>query len=246
MTGQRFLIVNADDFGQSQGVNHGIIKAHRRGIVTSTSLMVHQKASAEAIELSRTCPTLSLGLHLDLGEWRLRGQEWVAVYEVVKLDDRQAVQDAVARQFAMFHGMVGRNPTHIDSHQHVHLRESVRPIVEAYARELAVPLRRCDPEIRYCGDFYGQDTDGSPAPNRIAIEGLTRILDRLPPGVTELCCHPAAGNDLETMYSAERGQELDVLCDPRIREAIVNMDIMLCSFQDVRIGGRFGSLPSRL
>jgi predicted glycoside hydrolase/deacetylase ChbG (UPF0249 family) len=180
MTGRRLLIVNADDFGQSPGVNRGIIRAHRCGIVTSASLMVRQKAAAEATELSRAFPALSLGLHLDLGEWRLRDGKWVALYEVVQLDDRQAVQDEVARQFAAFRGIVGRNPTHIDSHQHVHLREPVRSIVEACARELAVPLRRCDSEIRYCGDFYGQDMDGSPLPDRITVKGLIRILDRLP------------------------------------------------------------------
>ena len=68
MTGRRVLIVNADDFGQSPSVNRGIVQAHRTGIVTSASLMVRQKATAEAIELSRACPALSLGLHLDLGE----------------------------------------------------------------------------------------------------------------------------------------------------------------------------------
>ena len=232
MTARR-LIVNADDFGQSAGVNRGIVHAHRYGIVTSASVMVRQRAAAEAVELSRACPALSLGLHLDLGEWRLREGEWVAIYEVVPLDSRQAMQDEVARQLAAFRHMVGREPTHIDSHQHVHLREPVRSAVEAYARELAVPLRRCDAEIGYCGEFYGQDVDGSPLPGRIAVEGLIAILEQLPPGITELCCHPAADSDLDTMYSAERVRELEVLCDPRIRVAIARMDIVLCSFAEV-------------
>jgi chitin disaccharide deacetylase len=234
MCGRRLLIVNADDFGQSPGVNRGIIRAHRYGIVTSASLIVRQEAAAEAIELSRTCPALSLGWHLDLGEWSLHEGEWVALYEVGQLDDRQGVQDEVARQFAEFRRMVGRNPTHIDSHQHVHLREPLRSIVEAYARQLAVPLRRCGFDVRYCGDFYGQDSDNSPLPDRIAVEGLIRILNSLSPGITELCCHPAAAKDLKTMYLAERCRELETLCDPRVREAIVSMEIILCSFQDIR------------
>jgi chitin disaccharide deacetylase len=227
------LIVNADDFGQSAGVNRGIVRAHRCGIVTSASLMVRQGAAAEAVESSRACPALSLGLHLDLGEWRLCDGEWAALYEIVPLDSRRAVEDEVARQLEAFRRMVGRDPTHIDSHQHVHLREPVRSIVAACARELAVPLRRCDAAIRYCGEFYGQDADGAPLPARIAVEALIGILAGLPPGITELCCHPAADDDLDTMYSAERVRELEVLCDPRIGASIARMDIVLCSFAEV-------------
>ena len=69
MTTQRFLIVNADDFGQSSGVNRGIIQAHCTGIVTSTSLMVRWPAATEASALSLKYPDLNIGLHLDLGEW---------------------------------------------------------------------------------------------------------------------------------------------------------------------------------
>jgi predicted glycoside hydrolase/deacetylase ChbG (UPF0249 family) len=234
MSRRRLLIVNADDFGQSSGINCGIIRAHRFGIVTSTSLMVRQNAVVEAVELSRTCPDLSLGLHFDFGEWRLHDGEWVALYEVVSLSDTQAVREEVARQLAAFRHIVGRDPTHIDSHQHIHLREPVREIVGMCARELAVPLRRCNSKIQYCGDFYGLGPDGLPLPDPISIEGLIGILTRLPPGITELCCHPATGADLETMYLAERSRELDVLCTPRIREAIANLEITLCSFQEVR------------
>ena len=233
MTGRRILVVNADDFGQSPGVNCGVVQAHRCGIVTSTSLMVRHEAAPEAVDLSRACPALSLGLHLDLGEWRLRDGEWAALYEVVPLDDRRAIQEEVARQLAAFRRMAGRNPTHLDSHQHVHLREPVRSIVETCARELAVPLRQCDPRIHYCGEFYGQDADGAPAPERITVEGLIGVLERLPPGITELCCHPATCTEFETMYSMERARELGALCDSRVRGAIARMEITLCSFREL-------------
>jgi predicted glycoside hydrolase/deacetylase ChbG (UPF0249 family) len=194
--------------------------------------MVRHDFAAEAVELSRAYPTLSIGLHLDLGEWHLRKNHWLALYEVVPLDDYRAVQGEVVRQLAMFRELVGRNPTHIDSHQHVHLREPVRSITAVCAHDLRVPLRRSDPNIRYCGDFYGQDATGSPLHDRISVHALIRILDGLPPGVTELSCHPAASEDLDTMYSAERRQEVEVLCDPRIRKAIMTKGIKLCSFQE--------------
>ena len=67
-----YLIVNADDFGQSPGVNRGVIAAHERGVVTSTSLMVRWPSAAAAAAYAREHPALSVGLHVDLGEWACR------------------------------------------------------------------------------------------------------------------------------------------------------------------------------
>ena len=53
MDSKRFLIVNADDFGLSEGVNRGIIEAHERGIVTSASLMVLKPSAVSAAAYSR-------------------------------------------------------------------------------------------------------------------------------------------------------------------------------------------------
>jgi predicted glycoside hydrolase/deacetylase ChbG (UPF0249 family) len=195
--------------------------------------MVRSNASAEAATLSESCPGLSVGLHLDFGEWTLARAEWVPRYEVVPLHDVEAVRAEVASQLASFTHLMGSEPTHLDSHQHVHLREPVGSIVKACADKLGVPLRQCDPAVRYCGEFYGQDADGSPLPDRITVQALLRLLARLPEGVTELCCHPAAGADLETMYRIERLQELAALCDRRVRDAIDNLGITLHSFRDL-------------
>ena len=62
----KYLIVNADDFGASHGINRGIMEAHQRGILTSTSLLVNSVGSREAAKLSRSAPELSVGLHADL------------------------------------------------------------------------------------------------------------------------------------------------------------------------------------
>ncbi len=233
MAAERFLVVNADDFGQSPGVNRGVISAHQRGIVTSASLMVRWPAAAEAASFGQTQPDLSLGLHFDLGEWAYREPDWVPVYDVVPTDDAVAVADELQRQLAKFRQLVGRNPTHIDSHQHVHLDEPVRSLLIQAARELAVPVRHFTPAVRYSGAFYGQTRTGTPFPSAISVEALMRVLATLPPGATELGCHPGEGDDLHGMYRAERAQEVAALCDPQIRAALVAKNVELCSFSDV-------------
>ena len=229
-TPAKCLIVNADDFGQSRGINRGIITAYRDGIVTSASLMVRWSAVGEAAAYAREHPTLSLGLHIDLGEHILRGEEWVPLYSVVSLENEAAVRDEISRQLGVFDRLIGHAPTHLDSHQHVHLREPVRAILLDIAQRLGVPLRSCSPEVSYCGSFYGQADDGTPSPDVISVDGLLRILETLPPGCTELACHPASECDLHTLYSRERLEELKVLCDPRVRAALTDLEIGLRSF----------------
>jgi predicted glycoside hydrolase/deacetylase ChbG (UPF0249 family) len=227
---KRYLIVNADDFGQSPSVNRGVIEAHAGGIVTSASLMVRWPAAAEATAYAREYPDLALGLHFDLGEWAYREGAWLPAYEVVSADDPTAVMEEAARQLAAFRGLVGRNPTHLDSHQHVHLREPVRSVLIEIAGELAVPLRHHDPKIRYCGDFYGQTGEGQPLPGSISADALSEIFAALPPGVTELACHPGLEDELQSTYRSERVEELKVLCDPRVRATVAVEMIELCSF----------------
>jgi chitin disaccharide deacetylase len=230
MVSAKYLIVNADDFGQSNGVNRGVITAHRCGIVTSASLMVRWPAASEAAAYAREHPSLSLGLHVDLGEKVFRAGEWVPLYSIVPLQDMTAIAEEVCRQLDAFRRLVERDPSHIDSHQHVHLREPVRSILVDMARQLKIPLRHCCPDVCYRGSFYGQTAEGTPLPNVISIDGLIHILDTLPAGCTELGCHPAERCDLDTMYRRERLQELRVLCDARVSAAITSMGIKLCSF----------------
>ena len=226
----RCLIVNADDFGQSRGVNAGVIDAHDRGIVTSASLMVRWPAAIEAVEMQRTRPSLSLGVHLDLGEWAYRDGEWVPRYEVVRLDAVEEVADEIERQVARFVELVGAPPTHIDSHQHVHLRPPVREAALAVAERIGAPLRHFTPDVRYCGEFYGQDTEGKPLHHMIEPAALKRILYGIPPGITELACHPGHYGDVESTYRVERAIEVRTLCDQSLRKLLQSEGIVLSSF----------------
>jgi predicted glycoside hydrolase/deacetylase ChbG (UPF0249 family) len=230
----RFLIVNADDFGRSLEVNLGVVEAYERGIVTSASLMVRWPAAAEAAAYRRDVSRFSLGLHVDLAEWDFREGEWVPVYEVVPMEDPDAVEAEVLRQLASFRDLVGRNPTHLDSHQHVHVSDkAATAALGKLAHQLRVPLRSASPNVRYCGDFYGQTSTGDPLHDAITVERLIEILVELPPGVTELGCHPGKGCHVDTTYRAERERELEVLCDPRVREEVRREGIVLRSFAEL-------------
>jgi predicted glycoside hydrolase/deacetylase ChbG (UPF0249 family) len=124
----------------------------------------------------------------------------------------------------------------------------VRSVAAELARTLAVPLRHYDPEIRYCGDFYGQTAQGVPIPGAIGVDALVAILAALPSGITELACHPGEANDLGTMYRSERAEEMKTLCDARVAAALEACGIELCSFDDVgaRAAGKFVEARSAL
>lgn len=228
-----YLIVNADDFGHSFEVNRGVAYAHEHGIVTSASLMVRRQAAVEAADYARNQPRLSLGLHLDFGEWVYEDAQWTSVYNVVALDKATPLRNETLRQLDVFRALTGKNPTHIDSHQHVHLREPVRSVVLEAALELGIPLRDCGPEVRYCGSFYGQTAEGWPYPNGITSDALIEILSQLSPGVTEVACHPGEGAAPNTTYIRERSREVKALCDARVRSALIEMGIELCGFSAV-------------
>jgi chitin disaccharide deacetylase len=232
----RRLIVNADDFGQSAGVNEGIIQCHKQGVVTSASLMVRWPWASAAAEYGRAAPALSVGLHLDLGEWAYRSGEWVSLYEVVAPDNPAAIRAEIMNQLETFQRLMGCNPTHIDSHQHVHRREPARTVVAEISDRLGVPVRQSGEKVRYLGGFYGQSRKGDVLDGAITVAHLIGILRTLADGMTELGCHPGLRRDAPGMYVAEREQEVNVLCDPRVRATIAAERIDLISFRDLAPG----------
>ncbi len=233
MPATKYLIVNADDFGLTDGVNQAIIEAHINGIVTSASLMVRAPFAKQACIHAQSYPRLSVGVHLDLGEWTFRNNRWIPVYETTSLNDAEEVRKEVFRQLDAFRQLMGRDPTHLDSHQHVHLRDPMRSVVLKVSQELSVPLRHFAPSIRYCGDFYGQSEHGFALHHLISAENLYRIIQNLPEGITELACHPGYGPIPNTMYSVERPMEVRALCDPDVRAALGTHGVELRSFLEI-------------
>src|SRR5439155_20701370 len=115
------FVGHGGDLGQGPRKNPGIRQGHRTGLSTSASMMVRWPDAAEAAAYGAEHPELSLGLHIDLGEWAYRDETWVPLYEVVALDETEAITDEITQQLARFRGLVGKDPSHVDSHQHVHL-----------------------------------------------------------------------------------------------------------------------------
>ncbi len=217
----KYLIVNADDFGASRGINRGIIEAHQRGILTSTSLLVNAAASGEAAELSRSAPGLSVGLHADLRS------------ELNANADSDRLRGALDAQLARFEELLGRPPTHLDSHHNVHRDPRALPCFLDLAREHGLPMREHSP-VRYFSKFYGQ-WGGQTHLEQLSVESLARMLElEIKEGFTELSCHPGyVDPDYPTGYSAEREAELRALCDPRLREVLAEQSIQLVSYHDL-------------
>lgn len=225
------LIVNADDLGLSPGVNAGIFEAHERGIVTSASLMVRTKGATEAVASASGHPRLAIGLHLDIAEWRYEESEWRVNYERCPPGDAAAVEAECRGQLAAFRELTGRDPTHLDSHQHTHMSEPVATVAASLAAELGVPLRARG--VRYEGGFYGQTGKGEPYAAGIEPEHLVALIGALQPGWTELGCHPGIGDDTGSSYAIEREQELWALCADQVKSAVERAEIRLCSFAQV-------------
>jgi predicted glycoside hydrolase/deacetylase ChbG (UPF0249 family) len=229
----RVLVVNADDFGRSHGINRGIAIAHDEGIVTSASAMVCWPAAEKAAELARERPSLGIGLHVDLSEWAYVNGEWQIVYQRAT-GESAAVAAQVETQLAGFRTLFGREPTHLDSHQHVHREEPLRSILLDLGATLGVPVRDLASGVTYRGDFYGQTGRGESVPEAIRLDALLRLIASLSPGVTEIGCHPAAEPEVGSSYAYERPEELRVLCDPGLRSAIENEGIELRSFAGLK------------
>jgi len=148
----RRLIINADDFGFTSGVNRAILEAHTRGVVTSSTLMANGKAFAEAVKMAQVAPALSVGCHVVL----IDGQPVIAPDKLPTLAAPKSNADRFSDNLESFavRALAGRlrpdeveaeaaaqiqkiqaagiTVSHVDTHKHTHIFPAIlRPLLRA-------------------------------------------------------------------------------------------------------------------
>ncbi len=248
------LIVNDDDIGYTAGVTQGILRAHRDGIVTATTLMTNAPDSEGAAHAARNAGRLDVGVHLVLTYGRpltpperipsLVGPDgrFLRVSDLLRTGQPKTDEALVEyrAQYARARELLGRPPSHIDTHHWVHDLPALEDAVVELARETRAAARTHDGRQRArfrdadvrTPDHFVREYQHTGA---IHLEALLDLLGRVARmgGVTELMCHPAEPDAplLEgSSYARERGTELEVLTDPAVREAVERLGIELTTF----------------
>jgi len=177
---QRKLIVNADDFGMSDEVNQAVIRAHKDGVLTSTSLMVTGPAFDDAVKLAREHPRLAVGIHLVT----VVGKSALPHSEIPTLVDREGnfsnnsvsaglkyyfsrrarreLKKELAAQFDRFR-TTGLPLSHIDGHLHLHVHPVIFNVALALgaeygARRMRVPVEERELALDFDGSNRFQKT----------------------------------------------------------------------------------------
>lgn len=248
----RSLIVNADDYGLTGGVSRGILEAHRRGIVTSTTLLVNRPVDRGLIDELKASG-MGVGLHMNL----TLGPPVAPAKRVASLvdgegrfvrDAREAAQRAhkdearieLGMQIDEFRKIMGRFPTHLDSHHHVGRHEPILELVLDFARAIKVPVRSQDDGVRAAARRVALKTPdhfmGESGPDAYwSSERVLAHLRELPGGVTEFMTHPGYFDDdlAYSRYGRQRETEVEGLTDPQARALIKKGGIRLIHFGDL-------------
>jgi len=252
MSTQKRLIVNADDLGRTPGINAGIFEAHDKGVVTSATLMVNYPAASAVAELSRSAPGLGIGLHVAL----TGGPSALPPEQIPSLLDASGHLPAkpeglggarlehvlleARAQLRRFRELMGRDPSHLDSHHHSHRLPVVLDALVTLSWETGLPVRNASPatldrlraeDIRTTDAFVESFFDQG-----ATLDNLMKILDGLGPGSTELMCHPAHVDDelrRTSSYADARERELAVLTDREVRQALQALGIRPATFAEL-------------
>ncbi len=237
----RALIINADDLGYDPAVNEGIFTAMRNGVVSSATLIVNSPHSQDA---AGKAEDEAIGLHLNLARfapvWTGFPAELLQANQLSealapKLSSEVVEKETLA-QLDRFESLLGRPPTHIDVHKHLHTNASVLEGVRAAAAARSLPVRAINELMRRALRSGGLKTPdhfigdvGSQAFWTLAR--LRQALEQLPTGVTELMCHPGfAPTMMRSGYAVQREVELETFIHPSARSLLDRFEISVADF----------------
>jgi predicted glycoside hydrolase/deacetylase ChbG (UPF0249 family) len=225
----RKLIVNADDFGLTQGINKGIVQGFRLGIITSATALVNMPCWPHAAALASRLAGLGIGLHFNLTMGRpLTDPRYIP--SLVDEEGRfagnpeQLAQadplDVVRELYNQYNRLLrsGIKPTHIDSHDGIHSLDNILSILLDFAARHQLPLRlvpRARDRYNSAGTatteeiIEGFQDKGANRPN------FERLLSTCQAETVEFRCHPGMVDaELEAVsaYTWQRERELAVVC----------------------------------
>lgn len=243
------LVINADDFGYSKGVNLGIIEAYKHGVVSSTTMMVNMPGAAHAAALVLAHPGLGVGVHLvlDCGypvhpNVPSLVDESGRFYKMNELLEKATIHDIEKELHAQIEKFIslGLSPTHLDGHHHVHGQEKIYPIVQLLATEYKLPIRKVSADANHLSnqllrttesffhEFYGDEL--TPASLIDLVKKSTSFES------AEIMCHPAyIDEDVLTgsSYNIPRARELAILTDPEVKQLIEENHIKLVTYREM-------------
>ena len=224
MSARRQLVVNADDFGFTPDVNQGIVEAHRRGVLTATTLMANGDAFDDAVRLARETPSLDIGCHLVL-----IGGRSLVTGEAFPPTVAQLLRALVRRELRLYDELAaqtrrliasGIRPTHLDTHKHTHLAPPVLEAVAVIARVFGIPW------VRRPFDFARPGPSGAPPLARLASGAIGLLRGRFQRVLGERGCRSVdhfAGfqmtgrlgpNDLAALAAALPEGSTELMCHP--------------------------------
>lgn len=238
------LIINADDFGYSRGVNHGIIDCHQEGILTSTTFMTNMPGAEHAVQLAKENPDLGVGVHLVLtcdrplldshrtivdvnGHFRLLNF-YQGAFDI-DYDEVYAEWKAQIEQFLSY----GLTPTHLDSHHHINSFGEIPKVFLQLAREYNLPVRNnLDvPSDVKTTDLFSRQIENA-LKNKQTLDDLFKTGD-----LVEVMCHPAYLDKklmATSSFTYPRIDEVEFLTHPTTLELIKSRtDLVLANFKDI-------------
>src|SRR6266699_977000 len=241
---ERRLVVNADDFGFSAGVNRGILEAHAAGVVSSVSVLVNTPGWPDARDWLRAMGgALGVGLHLNLTSGaplttapsltsprtgRFHSLTALVARALTGRLDPAHVAAECAAQLARLRKAVVRVPLEPLSPRAASWRALLKQATLAAA--WGVASRRSGAAVpRHADRFYGISLQGDPR----FLARVVLLLDRLEPGTTELMVHPGhPDGDLAGWddYTTPRAAELAALTSPMVRARFASGAFRLVHF----------------